>query len=117
MDDIWIAIKQIGPLKAPALDSMHANFCQKCWNVIGKSIYNMAKAFLHHGHLLRNHITFIPKKENHFKVNDFRPIIICNVSYKFISKLVANRLRAILPKIISPLQIVFVHIEVFIIIF
>lgn len=41
-------------------------------------------------------------------MNDLRPISSCNVSYKFISRLLVNRLRMVPPKLISLLQIVFV---------
>lgn len=42
------------------------------------------------------------------KVDQFRPMALCNVIFKIITKIVASRLRSILHKLISPTQVAFI---------
>ena len=49
-------------------------------------------------------LALVPKEVNRSTYDRFRPIYLCNASYKIIAKLLANRLRPLLGKLISPLQ-------------
>ena len=46
-------------------------------------------------------ISLIPKQDNAQTPDRFRPIALCNVIYKIISKVVANRLKPLLPTLVS----------------
>ena len=54
------------------------------------------------------HICLIPKVKSPQKVTEFRPISLCNVVYRLISKILANRLKRVLDVVIDELQSAFV---------
>ena len=55
----------------------------------------------------KTNISFIPKTNHLTKMTKFPPISLCNTTYKLISKILANRFKAILPSIILENQSAF----------
>ncbi|KAL9680841.1 hypothetical protein QQ045_012621 [Rhodiola kirilowii] len=53
-------------------------------------------------------ITLIPKKKDADRMEDWRPISLCTVAVKIITKILAMRLQSILDKVISPAQSAFI---------
>lgn len=56
-------------------------------------------------------VKLVPKVHNPSKMVEFQPISSCNVIYKCITKILANRLQCILTDFISPTQCVFLKKE------
>ena len=82
------------------------------WHIVGDNVVSVVLEFLNTSYLLpdlnHTYIVLIPKIKNPVKVSDYRPISLCNVIYKIIAKVLANRLKQVLPHIISPTQSAFV---------
>nr|GFA35420.1 putative RNA-directed DNA polymerase, eukaryota, reverse transcriptase zinc-binding domain protein [Tanacetum cinerariifolium] len=110
--EVKTAIFSMGNDKAPGLDGFTAAFFKEAWNVIAIDVTHAVREFFRNGTLLKelNHtiIALIPKVKSPSRVNDYRPISCCNVLFKCISKIIANRIKHGLKTIISPNQSAFV---------
>ena len=84
------ALKKMASLKALGPDGLPPLFYQRYWLVVGPDV------------------TLIPKVKNLERVTEFCSISFCNVINKLVSKFIANRLKTILPKILSASQSAFV---------
>ena len=109
--EVQEAIKQMAHLKAPGPDGMPPVFYQDYWELLGEDVTSSVLYFLNSASLPANlnhtFITLIPKVKNPEFVFEFRPTSLCNVLYKIFSKVLANRLKKILPKIITEKQSAF----------
>ena len=113
MDEVSQALKQMYPTKAPGPNGMSAIFYQTYWDIVGPEVTQAILSILYSGYLLRKinytHIALIPKVKNLENITDFRPISLFNVIYKIVSKVLANKLKKVLPFVISEAQSAFVQ--------
>lgn len=111
-EEISNALFQIGPIKAPGPDGYPARFFQRNWSVFRDDVVGAVQEFFRTGVMPEgvNHtcIVLIPKVTQAETLKDFRPISLCNVLYKVVSKCIVNRLRPLLQDIISPSQSAFI---------
>jgi hypothetical protein len=112
VEEIEAAMHQMPPMKAPGPDGFSACFYQANWGTINTEVCHVVLHFLNTGELdnqlNKTYIALIPKVLKPECVTEFRPISLCNVMYKLISKVLANRLKLVLPAIISCPQSAFI---------
>lgn len=106
------ALKDMGDLKSPGIDGMPVLFYKKFWSLVGERVKGEVLAVLNGSTMPEGWndivIVLIPKTTSPKTLKELRPISLCNVLYKLISKVLANRLKLVLPDIITPTQSAFV---------
>ncbi|XP_013624212.1 PREDICTED: uncharacterized protein LOC106330256 [Brassica oleracea var. oleracea] len=110
--DVKTAFFALPKNKAPGPDGYPSEFFTAHWNTVGQEVTDAIQEFFTTCRLLQQWnatiLTLIPKKKNADKISDFRPISCCNTVYKVIAKLLANRLKQVLPSVISITQSAFI---------
>ena len=105
-------VKDLQGDKAPGPDGFTMAFFQKCWSVIEVDVMGFFDEVYHYckfeQSLNASFIALIPKKQNASNIRDFRPISLIGSIYKLLAKVLANRLRGVLDKLISESQNAFV---------
>ena len=107
-NEVKNALFQMFPTKSPGSDGFPAHFFQCNWDICGDDLTRMVLRVLNGNETPTEingmFIVLIPKVQNPVSLNQFQPISLCNVIYKIISKALANRLKMVLPDIISEEQ-------------
>jgi hypothetical protein len=102
------AIQELPAGKAPGPDGFTTDFFHACWPMLKEEVWKLVEESHSSGKVLpalnATFLTLIPKEERVTNPKNFRPIALCNVIYKIISKVIALRLKPILPFIISKEQ-------------
>ncbi|GKA84753.1 reverse transcriptase domain-containing protein [Tanacetum coccineum] len=106
------AIFSMGNDKSPGPDGFTTAFFKEAWDIIVEDVTKAIQEFFVNGCLLKelNHtiIALIPKVKSPSCINDYRPISCCNVMFKCITKIIANRIKESLKILVSPNQSAFV---------
>lgn len=106
------ALWDIAGEKAPGPNGYESQFFKDCWDKIKDDLTAGEMEFFRAGKPLKvwntTVLTLIPKSDHVDTVGDYMPIACCNTIYKIVSKMLSNRLKLVLPEIISPNQSAFI---------
>lgn len=93
---------------SPGPDGFGGNFYKFFRDLIKEEVYKSVLQFFHQNWFLpglnSNAVALIPKFDVAERIEDYRPITLANFQFKIISKVLADRLAIIAPKIISSQQ-------------
>ncbi|KAL9691841.1 hypothetical protein QQ045_012268 [Rhodiola kirilowii] len=83
-EEVKRALFQMAPLKAPGIDGFPALFFHRNWNTVGDRLCQEVLSFLNGGHFDKRlnctRITLVPKVKDTKRIEDYRPISVCNTT-------------------------------------
>lgn len=107
-EEISTTIQSIKAFKAPGPNGLHAGFFQRFWYIVEGSIREEVKQVFRDRnipeYLNKTNIVLIPKNQGPESITHYRPISLCNLVYKIVSKILVGRIRPLLDQIVSPCQ-------------
>jgi hypothetical protein len=111
--ELWKVIEESPLNKSPGTDGLTTEFYREFWPLIKNYLINSLNEGLKKGKLnisqRRGIISLIPKPQKDLDLlKNWRPITLLNQDYKYLTKILANRLEKTLPEIISTDQSGFV---------
>ena len=110
IDEIESALKKMKTGSSPGLDGLTTEFYKMFWPVLKNFIYDSYMYSIETGSLspsqCKGVTTLIHKGKqlNKSDITNYRPISVGNTDYKILSRAIADRLKTVLPKIISDTQ-------------
>ena len=110
-EEVEAAINQMKAISALGPNGMPLLFYQTFWNTVNDDVCSAVLDCLNNCRIPKEinltHIALIPKVKSPKRILEFRPISLCSVIYKLVFKVLANRLKCILPSIVSKNQSAF----------
>ena len=113
LEEMFSALSVLNGDKAPGPDGFSFAFWQFCWDFVKVEVMGFFKDFFERGKFVRSlnntFLVLIPKKGGAEDLSDFRPISLVGSLYKLLAKVLANRLKKVVGKVVSSTQSAFVE--------
>lgn len=111
-EEVRVAVRSMGRFKAPGPDGFQPVFYQDCWEVVENSVTRFVLGFFETRVLPESTndalLVLIPKVAKPECITQFRPVSLCNVLFKVITKMMVIRLKNVISKLIGPAQASFI---------
>ncbi|KAJ9709590.1 hypothetical protein PVL29_001191 [Vitis rotundifolia] len=110
--EVHATLMEMNGDRAPRPDGFTMAFWQDCWEFIKEEVMDMFKEFYEQNSFLKSlnntFLVLIPKKGGAENLGDYRPISLLGGLYKLLAKVLANRLKNVIDKVVSPDQNAFI---------
>ncbi|RVX01696.1 Transposon TX1 uncharacterized 149 kDa protein [Vitis vinifera] len=111
--EVFSALSDLNGDKAPGPDGFSLSFWQFSWDFVKYEVMGFMKEFHEHGRFVRSlnstFLVLIPKIPDAEDLKDFRPISLIGGLYKLLAKVLANRIKKVVGKVVSSAQNAFVE--------
>ena len=111
-EEIFATLSSCCGDKTLGLNGFTMTFWLFCWDVVKSDILGLFREFYLHGTFQRSFnstfLMLIPKKELVEDLRDFKPISLVGSVYKLLVKVLTNRLKLVMGKVISDSQQAFI---------
>ena len=112
-NEIWTTISGLKSDKAPGPDGFPLAFWSFSWDFVKDEVIGFFKEFHDNSRFVKSlnttFLVLIPKKQTVEDLKDLRPISLVGGLYKILSKVLANRIKAVMDQVISKAQNAFVE--------
>jgi len=112
LDEVKAAVWDCDSFKSPGPDGINFGFFKQFWLLLREDIMCFMTEFHRNGKLSKGvnstFIALIPKVVSPQRLTDFRPISLVGSLYKILAKVLANRLRQVIDRVVSDVQSAFV---------
>ena len=106
--EAYAALSQMHNDKTPGIDGLPKEFYQENWETVGLDLVDVLNAVFFEGEMSRSMrravIILLFKKGDPRLLKNWRPISLLTCDYKIVSKVMANRLKVVIPNLIGMAQ-------------
>ena len=112
-DEVQRAVWDCGSEKSPGPDGLNFKFIKQFWHILHPDFLRFLDEFYVNEIFPRrsnaSFIALIPKVSDPLRLSDYRPISLIGCMYKIVAKILANRLKKVMPFIIDERQSAFIE--------